>query len=409
MRSTFFLRGILIFTLLAGTLPAPLAVAAEPNVTIKLRPHCETSMCPDFALYDQETFITNGLDVGDMVDLDIVLSNPSAQPIQSVQSWLEYNPKTLKGLEVRISDSFPLVAPGEQAFSEESGRVKIGASNVSGGMKESEIVFARVKFEVLKESEEILTVGFHEFSLLGQEGKTKVLVIEEGRTANVLKTRPNKLRLYFGNNPPPSITPGPPSTPPGTTPPGNTPPTTTPFPTTPPPTQPPPTIPPGTDTSFTALQPQGLRVMTEDDKVYLIWNPVTDPRVIGYNIYYGTVSGRYIQRRTVSTETTGVTIRNLPVGTRYYFAVTAFNQMGQDSEYSFEVAVTVGDPDSSTAPFTLTPGNGGTPIDGSVIGGNGSVPGGTGLPMAAMGGVAAVSFGVGAFSFLRRRKSSSRS
>lgn len=392
------------------------AAAATPDAEIKLRPHCESSICMDYPLYDAETYITYGLSEGEMLDMDIVLKNPSGQSIQSVQSWLEYDPKILKGVDIRVSDSFPLIAPGEQTFAEGSNRVKIGASNVSGGVTESEIVFARVQFQVLKEVEDIASVKFHEFSLLGQEGKTKVLMVEEGRVVNILKTRPNDLRLYFGEDPPPGALPGtlppgslPPGTlPPGTTPPGTTPPGTLPLGTTPPGTVPPGTTPPGagqppviTDPGFALLQPQGLRVMTGEDMVYLIWNKLDDKRVIGYNIYYGTVPGRYIQRRTVSTATTGVTISKLTVGERYFFAVTAFNASGQDSEYSFEAAVTVGDPTSSTAPFTLTDGGGDSPIGGSVIGsGTDHVPGGTGMPIAALFGAIAASAGA---TFLIRR------
>lgn len=386
-----------ILILLIGILISPaMAFSAEPDVTITLRPHCEMAACPDFPRFDSETFVTQGLNVGDTLAIDIVISNPSAQPIQSVQSWLEYDSSVLEGEDVRISDSFPLVAPGEQAFAKESDRVKLGASNVSGGMKDTEIVFARIKFKVLRETEDDVKIAFHDFSLLGQEGKTKVLVIEGGRTANVLKTRPNDLRLFFGEGVPQGSVPTPPTgQPPVTTPP-------------PPNTQPPSTQPSSTDPTFVALQPQGLRVMTEGDKVYLIWNPVNDSRIVGYNVYYGTVSGRYIQRRTVSTETTGVTIRNLPVDTRYYFAVTAFNVQGQDSEYSYEVAVTVGDPASPTAPFTLEPGSGGSPLNGSVIGGNGHVPGGTGMPLIALGAVAVIALGASFTSSFLRKKFSQR-
>ena len=389
--SAIRIAAILSFAMTFFLLPPP-AVAAEANVLIKLRPHCEVANCPDFPLYDSETFITNGLNVGDTLDIDIVLQNPTGQSLQSVQSWVKYDSKILKGLEVKISDRFPLVAPGESGFAPESGVVKIGASNVSGGMRESEIAFARITFQVLKEMTDISSlVSFHEFSLLGQEGKTKVLVIEEGRTVNVLKTRPRELRLYFGENPPPSVIPpstNPPVIPPVTNPPVN------------PPTNPPtipPITPPLTDPTFAVLRPQGLRVMTKDDQVFLIWNALLDPRVVGYNIYYGTVSGRYIQRRTISSETTGVTIRNLPPGTRMYFALTAFNAGAQDSEYSDEVAVTVGDPASSTAPFTLAE-------NGNVKPGNGGVPVGTGMPLTAIIVLAVIALlaGFGSFFFRRR-------
>lgn len=373
--------------------------AAEPDVTIRLRPHCtETSVtCAAFALYDEQTSITNSLTPGMILDLDIVLSNPSGQPIQSIQSWLEYNPLILQGSEVRISSDFPLVAPGEQTFVEEQGIVRLGASNVSGGMNAQEFVFARVQFEILSAVENLIPLRFHEFSLLGQEGRTKALVIEGGRTVNVLKTYPRNLFLYFGEDPPPSISPAVPQ------PPTQIPPTTIPPTGQPPAVQPPVTVP----NALRNLQPQGVRITTEGDHVYLLWSPLTDPRIAGYNIYYGTVPGRYIQRRTVSSGTDGVTIRNLPLGQQYYFALTAYDARGNESDFSYEVAVIVGDPSSSTAPFTLSAG--GTPLQGSVItGGRGKVPGGTGMPLGVVVGIAFIALLSSAY-FLRLRKNHSRS
>ena len=122
-----------------------------------------------------------------------------------------------------------------------------------------------------------------------------------------------------------------------------------------------------------------------DGNVYLVWGKLNDPRLIGYNIYYGTVPGRYIQRRTLSAQDDGVTIRDLPIGKQYFFAVTGFDANQNETEFSFEVGVVVGDPTSSTAPFALTSDQIGQGTDGglagSVIGDTGSVPGGTGLPL----------------------------
>ena len=371
-------------------------VGATPDVLLRLRPHCESQPCADFRLYDQETAITQGLKSGDTLELDIVITNPSRQPIQSIQSWLEYDPTVLKGVDVRIADSFPLVAPGEQSFDPEQGIVKLGASNVMGGVSEYEFSFARVRFQVISAKGTIpsaqssvgvggepVKVSFHEFSLLGQEGKTKVLIVEEGRTMSVLKTRPNDLLLYFGVGDPPSLIPQP-TLPPITQPPVGQPPITV------PPGTVPPTIPPGTtptvplpDDGFSRLQPSVLRITTEGDTVYLLWVKVEDPRVAGYNIYYGTVSGKYIQRRTVSADSTGVTIRNLPKGKQYFFALTAFNALEQESEFSYEVAVVVGDPQSSTAPFDISA-IGERPKDFPPIGENGGVPGESGLPVTAL-------------------------
>ncbi|MBT3835181.1 hypothetical protein HOF56_02930 [Candidatus Peribacteria bacterium] len=332
--------------------------AATNDVSVRFRPHCEKATgCSEFIQKDANTLSTYGLKVGDKLDIDIILNNPSAQPIQSIQSWISYDPMLLKGVDVSVGDEFPLVAPGEKTFDEIQGLVKIGASNVSGGVNSSQLNFARVTFEVLAEDSES-KVSFYEFSLLGQEGKTKALVVEAGRTVNVLKVRPRDLQLCFGDckiNPGPTVTP----------PPAN-----------------------NTDDGFTRLQPSGIRVSTNESDVYVIWNSLSDARVQGYNLYYGTVSGRYVHRRTVHKMPgggiQGVTVGDLPIGQDYYFAVTAFDSRERETEFSYEVMVEVGDPSSSTAPFG-TSGNtggsntGGSDITGSVIDG-GKIAGGTGFP-----------------------------
>jgi hypothetical protein len=388
------LRFLLAFIFLSVTLFPIKTEAAQTDAKIRLRPHCEEGSqtpCREFPLYDSEHAITTGLTAGSFLDLDIVVTNPGRQRLQSIQSWLEYDSAVLRGKEVRIADTFPLVAPGEQTFEDSDGLVKLGASNVSGGAREEEILFARVTFEVIARGEDLShAVKFHEFSLLGQEGKTKVLLVEDGKTVNVLRTRPLDLLLYFGEGAPPTTVPQPGTLPlPGTTiPPGNQPPANQPPIVIPPPGG---TVPPiVTDPDFARLQVQGLQVTTDSgnagNNVYLRWQELLDPRISGYNLYYGTVSGQYIQRRTVSAQTTGITARGLPAGKRYFFAVTAFNTSEQESDFSYEVAVVVSDPGSSTAPFTIvaTPdedgGRDGGTLPGSVTPGKG-VPGQTGMPL----------------------------
>ncbi len=74
--------------------------------------------------------------------------------------------------------------------------------------------------------------------------------------------------------------------------------------------------------------------------VTLAWNTNGDTNIIAYNIYYGTSSQEYYASLTVSS-TNQVTITGLDDGTTYYFAATAINSVGQESDYSAEaVAVT---------------------------------------------------------------------
>ncbi len=130
--------------------------------------------------------------------------------------------------------------------------------------------------------------------------------------------------------------------------------------------------------AFTLLQVQNLRVTTEGGTIFLAWDPLPAPELKGYNIYYGTVSGQYIQRRTITPEMSSLAIRGLPEGTRYYAAVRAINAADQESAFSQEVAVTTADPSSATA--LLIPGMvPEVPLKERVIKGK-VVPGATGMP-----------------------------
>lgn len=104
-------------------------------------------------------------------------------------------------------------------------------------------------------------------------------------------------------------------------------------------------------TAFSLLQVRNLRITTEGTSVFLGWDPLESSQLKGYNIYYGTTTGRYIQRKTVERTTTSLSLRDLPEGTTYYVAVRAVNVNDEESAFSQEVAVTVGDPSTSTAPL----------------------------------------------------------
>ena len=68
--------------------------------------------------------------------------------------------------------------------------------------------------------------------------------------------------------------------------------------------------------------------------VTLVWdrNPETD--IAGYNVYYGRVSGDYTRLVTVTNPTAMIAVK----GSRtVYFAVTAYDTNGLESELSEEV------------------------------------------------------------------------
>jgi hypothetical protein len=68
--------------------------------------------------------------------------------------------------------------------------------------------------------------------------------------------------------------------------------------------------------------------------VTLAWDASPDPAVTGYRVYFGIAPEQYTN--SVTTTATTVTISNLAPRTRYYFAATAFDATGVESDFSNE-------------------------------------------------------------------------
>lgn len=108
-------------------------------------------------------------------------------------------------------------------------------------------------------------------------------------------------------------------------------------------------------TAFSLLQIRNLRVTTDGSTVFLAWDPLKSSQLKAYNIYYGRTSGKYIQRRTIDKTENSITLRSLPLEKEYFFAVRGLSTADEESAFSQEVSIVVGDPDSSSAP--LVPGS----------------------------------------------------
>jgi hypothetical protein len=66
----------------------------------------------------------------------------------------------------------------------------------------------------------------------------------------------------------------------------------------------------------------------------LKWDRNPEPDIAGYNVYYGIISGEYVRMKTVTDTTAIIGVK----GSRtYYFAVTAYNTNGTESDFSEEV------------------------------------------------------------------------
>ncbi|MBU0766376.1 fibronectin type III domain-containing protein [Patescibacteria group bacterium] len=107
-------------------------------------------------------------------------------------------------------------------------------------------------------------------------------------------------------------------------------------------------------TAFALLQVQNFRVTTEGNSVFLGWDSLETSRLKAYNVYYGTTTGQYIQRKTIEGAMQSLVLQSLPVGTRYYFAIRAVSISDEESAFSNEISVEVGNAASSTAPLSTS-------------------------------------------------------
>jgi hypothetical protein len=89
--------------------------------------------------------------------------------------------------------------------------------------------------------------------------------------------------------------------------------------------------------------------------VTLAWDPNLAPGIVGYRLYSGTSSGVYTQSIEVGNVSSAA-LSALQVGRSYFFAVTDYNSVGQESAFSNEVSYLVpGATPSPTPKPTSTP------------------------------------------------------
>ena len=71
------------------------------------------------------------------------------------------------------------------------------------------------------------------------------------------------------------------------------------------------------------------------------WTAPTDSRVQGYRVYYGVAPGAYLQGKGAGVNvgnSVSHIVANLQVGRTYYFAVTAYDDAANESDYSEEAS-----------------------------------------------------------------------
>ncbi len=74
--------------------------------------------------------------------------------------------------------------------------------------------------------------------------------------------------------------------------------------------------------------------------VTLAWDPSPGTNVAGYHIYYGSASGSYTNTVDAGACLT-ITVTNLGLCTTYFFAATAYDSNGLESDFSNEISYSV--------------------------------------------------------------------
>lgn len=269
---------------------------------------------------------------GQEFTVDIMLKNPSQQKVISVRSWLSYDPMALQATALETKDSvFNLSAPGEDDISASEGKIKIGRSNISGGVSDAEVKVATVHFQVQSATAGKTTLSFYDYQV-SELGHTSVNIIDEGFPLNIMGKEPGKLEFQ--------LNPGGVSAP------------VTPAPVIDTSVSLPLNTDIGGNGGFAAdlVRPLGLKANTGSGYIDLAWDATYDPARVGFNLYYGKTSGQYARRRTLGNQN-AFRLDGLTNNEAYYLSITAFDQLNRESDYSNEVGIIVNQPLSSTAPF----------------------------------------------------------
>lgn len=378
----------------------------KPSPFFLLRPHCTADdqlTCTPFNTTSPKTMETDTMNVGDTLDVDLILQNGPSDAIQSVRAWLQYDPAVLEGTNIIIGDTFPTTTPGEANFDADRGYAMIQAGSETPSTDPT-INVAELTFTV----KSIPVGGRSVLSFYDQGSDTPHTAVYNGSSTqqNLLTTAPASLTIIMEGAPTGSeqsaassdtsssesvpvdplpveassesvaaaendstssseavsseqaaessdassllgdatsseqVEPAPdaassqsslhqaPSSASGSTHAAGR-------------------------SVFVLLQVQNLRITTEGSSLYVAWDPLASPVLQGYNIYYGTQPGRYIQRRTVRPEETSTAVRSLVEGTTYYVAIRGLGNSGEETAFSQEVAVKIGNPRTSTAPLYL--------------------------------------------------------
>lgn len=429
------LRPLSLLTVLALLAQSPAAVAADNTLTLTFSAGCTATEgqdlsggfggeipdinaaippkedapaaapCNEFTVQDPTTLVAPTVRPGDDFTVAIRIKNPGKAPVKSVRAWIIYDPATLSGKTLKIDPAFPQTVPGEAQFSQAEGYVKINATATSA-QKDDNTLLALVTFTVLQTTADKTVLSFYDSGTT--DASHTAITTDKG---SMLSTPPGSLLIPLPpqaaaeNAPATAAADNAPSVPAAETAPASSSSEVTgpvpaaaapaapsepaqnqnnllaqnmpaPAPSPAPATAPEPQAATQNPGIFPDLQVTNLRVTTQGGTAYLGWDALASSELAGYNVYYGATSGQYLQRKSLDRSETTLSIRGLPEGTVYFFAIRGVNPSGVETQFSSEVSVTIGQPQTSTAPLSasvITGPNGTPPKTGGKISGESGV------------------------------------
>jgi len=341
------------------------AQAVRQGPLLMLRPHCVedelpkdplgplpdldefmalgTGRCRNYATRDPHTQTTEMHSKNDNLHMDLILFNPDRESIGKVRAWISYDAQILEGTSITMNDAFPILTPGEADFNPAEGTIQIGIATDEGKeIEDAVITVAEIRMRVKDSPQSGSTPLVFQDIREDMQGHTYAIAKKGATEKNILPAELGTLLVMIQTSGIASS--GSPSSSAGVS-----------------------SSVSSVSSSvaraqFSLLQVQNLRATTDKggSTIYTAWDHLRSSELAGYNLYYGTEKGRYIQRHSVLKEENTHAIRGLVPGTIYYIAVRAVSTSNEESTFSNEVMITVGNPGTSTSPLNLKNGQGTT-------------------------------------------------
>lgn len=111
---------------------------------------------------------------GNISRLQLVLTNPEAQPITSVESWISFNPKLVKGNGFKVNEkAFNLSAPYTNGFDQEHGLLRFGRSTTTPITSHS-IILADLTFESTSDIPVLLEAYDYQYDISGHSSVNRM-------------------------------------------------------------------------------------------------------------------------------------------------------------------------------------------------------------------------------------------